>query len=50
VGGNPWLFDHDFYLLLNVAVGGIASVRPDSSTVFPRTMLIDYVRVYDGRA
>jgi beta-glucanase (GH16 family) len=46
--GHPWLFDHDFYLLLNVAVGGIASVPPDSSTTFPQTMLVDYVRVYDG--
>jgi beta-glucanase (GH16 family) len=43
---NPWVFDHDFYLLLNVAVGGTASVPPDSSTQFPRTMLVDYIRVY----
>ena len=47
--GRPWLFDHDFYLLLNVAVGGTASVPPDSSTTFPQTMLVDYVRVYDGQ-
>jgi beta-glucanase (GH16 family) len=47
--GRPWLFDHDFYLLLNVAVGGTASVPPDSSTTFPQTMLVDYIRVYDGR-
>ena len=46
VGGKPWVFDHDFYLLLNVAVGGTASVPPDSSTRFPQTMLVDYVRVY----
>jgi beta-glucanase (GH16 family) len=44
--GHPWVLDHDFYLLLNVAVGGTASVPPDSSTHFPRTMLVDYVRVY----
>jgi beta-glucanase (GH16 family) len=48
VRGHPWMFDHDFYLLLNVAVGGTASVPPDSSTTFPQTMLVDYVRVYDG--
>jgi beta-glucanase (GH16 family) len=44
--GNPWVFDHDCYLLLNVAVGGTASVPPDGSTPFPQTMLVDYVCVY----
>jgi beta-glucanase (GH16 family) len=44
--GNRWVFDHDFFLLVNVAVGGVASVRPDISTVFPQRMLIDYVRVH----
>jgi beta-glucanase (GH16 family) len=46
LGGNPWVFDHDCYLLLSVAVGGSASVPPDRSTSFPQTMLVDYVRVY----
>ena len=46
LGGHPWVFDHDCYLLLNVAVGGTASVPPDDSTRFPQTMLVDYVRVY----
>ena len=43
--GNPWVFHHDFFLLLNVAVGGTFSVSPDSSVTFPQTMLVDYVRV-----
>jgi beta-glucanase (GH16 family) len=43
--GNRWVFGHDFYVLLNVAVGGTASRRPDSSVSFPQTMLVDYVRV-----
>jgi hypothetical protein len=34
------------FLLMNVAVGGTASVPPSSSGVFPQTMLIDYIRVY----
>ena len=46
LGGNPWVFDHDYYLLLNVAVGGTAPVSPESSAPFPQTMLVDYVRVY----
>ena len=41
------MFDHGFFLLLNVAVGGTFSVRPDPSTAFPQAMLVDYVRVYD---
>jgi len=46
LGGNRWVFDHEFYLLLNVAVGGRFSQPPDRSTVFPQIMLIDYTRVY----
>jgi beta-glucanase (GH16 family) len=44
--GNPWVFDHDFFLLLNVAVGGTFSVSPDPSATFPQIMLVDYVRVF----
>ena len=44
--GWKWSFDHPFFLLLNVAVGGNWPGSPDASTVFPQTMLVDYVRVY----
>lgn len=44
--GRKWAFDHDFFLLLNVAVGGNWPGYPDETTVFPQTMLVDYVRVY----
>ncbi|HEY0699728.1 MAG TPA: family 16 glycosylhydrolase [Micromonospora sp.] len=44
-GGNRWVFDHPFFLLLNVAVGGYWPGYPDGSTVFPQQMLVDYVRV-----
>ncbi|MFK8055978.1 MAG: family 16 glycosylhydrolase [Saprospiraceae bacterium] len=42
-----WPFDHDFHLLLNMAVGGNfgGSVTPG---IFPATMNVDYVRLYDG--
>jgi beta-glucanase (GH16 family) len=46
LGGKPWVFDHDFFLLLNVAVGGLASRPPDHTTSFPQVMLVDYVRSY----
>ena len=44
--GTTWVFDHPFFLLLNVAVGGSWPGDPDATTVFPQTMLVDYVRVY----
>jgi beta-glucanase (GH16 family) len=40
------VFDHPFYLLLNVAVGGDWPGAPDATTIFPQTMMVDYVRVY----
>jgi beta-glucanase (GH16 family) len=44
--GWKWPFDHPFFLLLNVAVGGDWPGDPNATTVFPQTMLVDYVRVY----
>ena len=44
--GDTWVYDQPFFLLLNVAVGGSWPGDPDSTTVFPQTMLVDYVRVY----
>jgi beta-glucanase (GH16 family) len=44
--GGKWVFDHPFFLLLNVAVGGHWPGNPDASTTFPQTMRVDYVRVY----
>jgi beta-glucanase (GH16 family) len=40
------VFDHPFFILLNVAVGGDFPGNPDSSTTFPQTMKVDYVRAY----
>ncbi len=44
--GSPWAFDHPFFLVLNVAVGGYWPGNPNSTTPFPVNMLIDYVRIY----
>jgi beta-glucanase (GH16 family) len=44
--GTRWVFDHPFFLILNVAVGGNWPGAPDATTVFPQQMLVDYVRVY----
>ncbi|TDQ52192.1 glycoside hydrolase family 16 protein [Actinorugispora endophytica] len=48
VRGNQWVYDHPFFMILNVAVGGQWPGYPDGSTQFPQQMLVDYVRVYDG--
>jgi beta-glucanase (GH16 family) len=44
--GAAWVFDHPFFIILNVAVGGHFVGPPDASTPFPQTMLVDWVRVY----
>ncbi|MFL2530147.1 MAG: family 16 glycosylhydrolase, partial [Porticoccaceae bacterium] len=41
-------YDNDFFLILNVAVGGTFPGAPDSNSKFPRGMLVDYVRVYQN--
>ena len=43
---TKWVYNHPFFILLNVAVGGGWPGSPDSTSVFPQTMLVDYVRVY----
>jgi beta-glucanase (GH16 family) len=44
--GAKWVYDHPFFILLNVAVGGAWPGDPDATTRFPQTMTVDYVRVY----
>ncbi len=46
--GNEWAFDRPHFLLLNFAVGGKWPGSPDTATIFPQSMLIDYVRVTSG--
>ncbi|NNE08666.1 MAG: family 16 glycosylhydrolase, partial [Gemmatimonadetes bacterium] len=44
-----WVFNKSpFFIILNLAVGGNWPGPPDETTVFPQTMLVDYVRVYQG--
>ncbi len=46
-GWEEWPFDKRFHLLLNVAVGGgWGGAKGVDSTVFPESMDVDYVRVY----
>ena len=39
-------FHNNFFIILNVAVGGNWPGSPDATTSFPQTMEIDWVRVY----
>jgi beta-glucanase (GH16 family) len=43
---GEWVFEHPFFVILNLAVGGDWPGNPDASTTFPQRMLVDYVRVY----
>ena len=44
-GGNDWVFDHGFFFILNLAVGGDWPGAPDATTVFPQRLVVDYVHV-----
>lgn len=43
---GEWVFNKPFFIILNLAVGGNYVGSPNTDTVFPQTMLVDYVRVY----
>lgn len=45
--GSKWVYDHEFFIILNLAVGGGWPGNPNSSSVFPQSMKVDYVRVYE---
>lgn len=49
-GSATWPFDKPFYIILNLAVGGAWVGAPDMFTIFPATMEVDYVRVYQDLA
>jgi beta-glucanase (GH16 family) len=40
------VFDHPFYLIMNLAIGGDWAGQPDATTPSPADVLVDYVRVY----
>ncbi len=45
-GNSLWVYNHPFFIILNLAVGGGYVGNPDSTTPFPQTMLVDWVRVW----
>ncbi|GAA1360465.1 glycoside hydrolase family 16 protein [Streptomyces beijiangensis] len=45
LGGNQWVFNKPFFLILNLAVGGYWPGDPNSSTTFPQQLVVDQVQV-----
>lgn len=46
-GPAAWPFDQEFHIILNVAVGGNWGGKYGvDDSIFPQTMVVDYVRVY----
>jgi len=39
-------FQENFFLIMNVAVGGNWPGSPDATSIFPQTMYVDYVRIF----
>jgi beta-glucanase (GH16 family) len=44
--GKRWAYDHPFFLIMNLAVGGDWPKAPGPTTPNPARMLVDYVRIY----
>jgi len=44
---GDWVFDHEFFVILNLAVGGTLGGPVGPDTVFPAKILIDYVRIFE---
>jgi beta-glucanase (GH16 family) len=43
---GPSILDQGYFVILNLAVGGNFDGDPKSDSIFPATMLVDYVRVF----
>jgi beta-glucanase (GH16 family) len=48
LGGKSWAFNHGFFVILNLAVGGYWPGDPNGSTPFPAKLVVDYVHVTTG--
>jgi beta-glucanase (GH16 family) len=45
-GANNYPFNEDFFLIVNMAVGGNWPGNPDAVTYLPQWLIVDYIRVY----
>ena len=44
---GDWVFNNEFFLILNLAVGGTLGGPVGPDTVFPAEVLVDYVRIFE---
>lgn len=45
-GTNNYPFNQNFFLIINMAVGGNWPGNPDATTYLPQWLIVDYIRVY----
>ena len=48
LAGKEWVYNHPFFVLLNVAIGGNFGGTISDQLTFPQNTLVDYVRVYQA--
>ncbi len=48
LAGKQWVFDKPFFMILNLAVGGWLGGEVGSDVTFPRTLTVDYIRVFQA--
>lgn len=46
-GHGQWVFDGPFFLIFNIAVGGVWPGAPDETTDFPKQMEVERFRLYE---
>jgi beta-glucanase (GH16 family) len=44
---GKWVFNNEFFMILNLAVGGTLGGPVGPDTVFPAEVLVDYVRIFE---
>lgn len=50
VAPSAWVFEKNFFIILNLAIGGNFGGAISSAMTYPQRMLVDYVRVYQDDA
>jgi beta-glucanase (GH16 family) len=49
-GADAWPYNKDFFMILNLAIGGNwGGAQGVDDAIFPQSMLVDYVRVYQKK-
>lgn len=46
LGANNYPFNEEFFVIMNLAIGGNWPGNPDATTYFPQWLIVDYIRVY----